>query len=206
MKPPKEIVKEGYNHLSTAYREHFEASHTKHYPFWLNTFLQSIPPGSRILELGCADGIPVAQRLSAAYAYRGVDISPVQIKQARLRVPEGYFEVSDMTELSFPADSFEGIVALYSIIHVPVEQQPALIRSLYQWLAVGGYLLCTVGTARWTGTESNWIVPGTTMYWSHTDTPTYLQWFSSAGLTIIDTQFVPEGEGGHTLLFASKDR
>src|SRR5437868_6009866 len=128
VKSPKEIVKEGYNHLSTAYREHFRASHTEHYPSWLHTFLQAIPPGSPILELGCADGIPVAQRLSETHAYWGVDISPVQIQRARVQVPEGHFEVADMTELSFPAESFTGIVALYSIIHVPLEQQPGLIR------------------------------------------------------------------------------
>lgn len=205
MKKTNEIVREGYDQLATAYREHYRNVHSTYYPLWLESFLSLIPEGSKVLELGCADGIPVAQRLREHYQYVGIDISPVQIAQARLNVPTAHFEVADMTALSFPAGAFSGIVALYSIIHVPLAQQPALITSMYQWLQKGGALLAVVGAGAWTGIENDWLQPGISMYWSHTDTATYLQWFSSVGFTMVDTQFVPEGEGGHTLLVARKD-
>ncbi len=109
------------------------------------------------------------------------------------------------TALSFPAESFRGIIALYSVIHVPLQEQPALITSMYHWLQADGYILIIVGAEEWTGTEDNWLVPGTTMYWSHADANTYSKWFSSAGFTIVDTKFVPEEAAGHTLLIARKD-
>jgi SAM-dependent methyltransferase len=204
MKTPQKIVREGYDQLSSAYRAHFELSHNRLYPSWVEAFLSVLPPGGKVLELGCGDGIPVAARIVPHYPYVGIDLSPEQIRVARLQVPKGHFEVADMTEISFPAQSFGGIIALYSIIHVPLARQPALIEAMYQWLQPGGYALLTVGGRAWEGTETNWILPGVTMYWNHADTPTYLQWFTAAGFEVANQQWIPEGEGGHTLLLVRK--
>jgi SAM-dependent methyltransferase len=204
MKTPKQIVREGYDQLATAYREHYQQAHHIYYAEWLSVFEQHIPPASAVLELGCADGIPTAQYLARTFDYTGVDISPVQIEQARRNVPQGHFVVADMTTLRFPDQSFAGIIALYSIIHVPVEEQPDLFRVIYSWLQPGGCLFCIVGAGEWTGVETDWIKPGTEMYWSHTDTSTYLTWFTKIGFEIIDTLFVPEGNAGHTTFLLRK--
>jgi len=206
MKDPKQIVKEGYDSLSGAYSSSYSLSHATHYYGWLDSFLQFMPQGSRILELGCGNGIPVAQYITSQYQYLGIDISPIQIQLAQQQVPTACFQVADMTALSFPANSFKGIVALYSLIHVPIQQQPALIASMYDWLQADGYILIIVGAGEWTGTEDDWLLSGTTMYWSHADTETYIKWFSLAGFTIEGTKFVPEGALGHTLLLAKSNK
>ncbi len=69
MKIPKETVREGYDKLSAAYREHFSTSHAEWYVGWLDDFEEALLPQSRVLELGCGDGIPAAQRLSKSYDY-----------------------------------------------------------------------------------------------------------------------------------------
>jgi SAM-dependent methyltransferase len=204
MKTPQEIVREGYDRLSSAYRAHFELSHNHLYPGWVEGFLSVLPRGGKVLELGCGDGIPVAASIAPHSPYVGIDISAEQIRLARLQVPEGQFEVADMTDLSFPAHSFGGIIALYSIIHIPLTRQTALIEAMHQWLQPGGYALLTVGGGAWEGTETDWILPGVTMYWHHADTPTYLQWLTTAGFDIVDQQWIPEGKGGHTLLLVRK--
>ncbi len=205
MKTPQETVREGYDKLAAAYREHYAASHEAQYGGWLDDFERAVPPGRRVLELGCADGIPVARRLNPAYDYLGVDISPVQIAAAGRNVPGAPFRVADMTALAFPDGHFGGIVALYSLIHVPIAQQVPLIGKLARWLQPGGTLLVTVGHTAWTGTEDDWIVPGATMYWSHADAATYLTWFAEAGFSVQRNTFVPEGNGGHTLLRLRKE-
>ena len=111
---------------------------------------------------------------------------------------------ADMTQLSFPHESFEGIIALYSIIHVPVGEQYALFRAMYEWLKPGGTLMCIVGHRAWAGTDPDWILPHNEMYWSHTDEHTYLDWFSKIGLEVLQNRFLPEGDGGHTLILATK--
>ena len=204
MTDPKEIVKEGYDRLSSDYRRHFAASYEASYYSWLNSFVQYLQADSKILELGCGDGLPVARLLSQRYRYLGVDISPAQVALARANVPDGSFEVADMTRLSFQEGEFAGIVALYSLIHVPIEQQPALIEAMHNWLKADGCILAVVGAKAWTGIEKDWIVPGTTMYWNHADSSTYIKWFSSAGFTIEETKYIPERDSGHTLIIARK--
>ena len=77
--------------------------------------------------------------------------------------------------------------------------------KLAQWLKPQGYLLATVGYTAWTGTEPNWRdVAGATMYWSHTDAGTYRRWFEENGLHVVQEGFLPEGDGGHTVLLGQK--
>lgn len=157
-----------------------------------------------MLELGCADGIPTARYLSQHTNYTGIDLSSTQIELARRNVPEARFDVADMADLSFPEGSYDGIVALYSIIHLPLAEQPLLLKSLYNWLTSNGHFLCVVGANNWTGIDDNWIIPNTVMYWSHADAATYQDWFTQIGFTVLTNTFVAEGDGGHTLFLLKK--
>lgn len=204
MEEPKRIVQQGYDQLGSRYRTHYEEVHRERYSHWLTDLTQRLPSEATILELGCADGIPTALFLHQHFDYLGIDISPVQIELACHNVPNARFEVADMTALTFSEAAFEAVVALYSIIHIPVAEQPALVHAVYQWLRPNGYFMCVVGAGEWTGTEPDWIEPGTRMYWSHTDADTYHSWFIETGFTIIQRHFVAEGEAGHTFFLLQK--
>jgi SAM-dependent methyltransferase len=140
--------------------------------------------------------------LAERFEVTGVDISPVQVERAKRLVPAAQFFCQDMSQAEFPPERFAAIVSLFAIIHVPVNEQPDLFPKLSRWLRPGGYLLATVGTRAWTGTEENWH--GAPMYWSHADRDTYLEWLEAAGFEVIWTRFIPEGDSGHTLLLAKK--
>lgn len=202
MMDPKAIVRSGYDQISYTYRgDTFDYEHSGYrvYLAWLEPLLS---PGAAVLDLGCGCGIPVAQVLAHSHQVTGVDISPVQIARARAIVPSATFICADMTGLAFPPASFDAIVAFYSIIHVPLVEQPALFARLAQWLKPGGYLLASLGHTAWTGTEGGWH--GGTMYWSHADADAYRQWYAANGLEIVKEDFLPEGDGGHTLLLGHK--
>jgi len=199
----KKVVKEGYDKVSKAYRSEdfdYENSGYKTFLAWLEP---KLAPGSRVLDLGCGIGIPVARELARQFNVYGVDISPVQVERARQLIPQTEFQCADITELDFPPDRFEAVVAFFSIIHIPVEEQPTLFDAITSWLSPGGYLLATVGSKAWTGTEPDWRgVEGATMYWSHSDPETYRRWLSERGFEIVEEGFLPEGDGGHTILLA----
>jgi SAM-dependent methyltransferase len=57
----------------------------------------SIPPGMRVLELGCGDGGLLA-KLDPAYGY-GIDLSSGLIESARSKYPGLHFEVEDASNL-----------------------------------------------------------------------------------------------------------
>jgi SAM-dependent methyltransferase len=196
---PKQVVQDGYDRVSYIYREDEAGPLGSRYLDWINAMC--IPPQSRILELGCGCGIPVARELAPHHRYLGVDLSPVQIERARRLVPDGDFACVDMTALSFSSGSFDAIIALYSLIHVPVEEQRGLLLRITDWLKPGAQFLAIVGSEAWTGTESDWLgVKGATMYWSHAEAATYRRWLHDYGYTVLRDEFVAEGVGGHQLM------
>lgn len=177
------------------------------YANWLDALEQRVEPGSAVLDLGCGCGVPVARRLARRYVVTGIDLSPVQITRARELVPNATFVCADMTTLMFPDDSFGVITCLYALIHVPVAEQPALLRNVRRWLRPGGLFFVTVGYRAWTGLEKDWLgVKGGDMWWSHADVDTYRRWIADADLQVELETFVPEetGGGGHTFVLATR--
>ena len=206
---PKDIVRTGYDKISHTYRGDvldWNDPAIIQYAQWVSELIALIPSHSAVLDLGCGNGIPVAKLLvDGGFAVSGVDISPVQVARAQLALPGAHFICADMTELAFPAQTFAAIVSFYAIIHVPVAEQPALLASMYEWLLPGGYLMATVGAEAWTGTEEDWLdVAGGQMFWSHADQASYQQWCTDQGFRLCWMRFIPEGNGGHTLLLAQK--
>ena len=171
----KDIVREGFDKVSYAYRnDEGNAGYSLDYAAWLSELTPLLSPNSKVLELGCGCGVPVAQILSEDFAVTGVDISSVQIERARNLVPLADFICADMTKVDFPHGSFAAIVSLYAIIHIPLDEQLALFAKLFEWLQLEGYLLITVGSRAWTGTEEDWLgISGAKMFWSHADAKTY---------------------------------
>lgn len=201
---PKQIVRAGYDAVSHAYRPAAGALPGPDYAAWVDLLFEHVGPCRRILDLGCGCGVPAAQLLAARGAeVTGVDMSPVQIERARALLPACRFVCGDMCSAEFPPGSFDAVVSFYSIIHVPLDEQPALFGRIAAWLAPGGGFLGTLGNAAWTGTEPDWLgVRGATMYWSHADAATYRRWIGAAGFEILREEFVPEGSGGHQLFLA----
>lgn len=199
---PKALVRRGYDLTSRAYRA--DDADDGAYAEWLDVLEQRVEPGAAVLDLGCGCGVPVARRLAGRYTVTGVDLSPVQVGRARTLVPAATFLCADMTRVQFPDASFAAIACLYSLIHLPLEEQPAMLRSVRRWLRPGGLFMATVGHQAWTGLEENWLgVVGGDMWWSHADSETYRKWVTEAGFKIERETFVPEGTGGHTFILAT---
>lgn len=200
---PTEVVRIGYDALSYLYRANDEVP--GNHDDWLRSLLARLAPASRVLDLGCGCGIPVSRRLAdAGHLVTGIDVSGVQVDRARSLVPAATFRRADMTAVAFDEGGFDAIVCLYAIIHVPVREQPALLSRIESWLAPGGVLLMTAGWREWTGSEDSWLGGDATMWWSHADVDTYRRWLGDAGLSIESSDFVPEGDGGHSLFWAVK--
>ncbi|GAA1018107.1 methyltransferase type 11 [Acrocarpospora pleiomorpha] len=198
---PADLVRSGYNALSRHYRSDDDAAHE--YDRWRADLRDRLPGRGQILDLGCGCGIPVTRHLAAVgHQVTGVDISDVQVERARRLVPGAAFIRADATELDFPPGSFDAVICLYALIHMPLDRQPRLLHDIARWLRPGGWLLATTGQDAWTGTQDNWLGGPAAMWWSHADATTYRSWLRQAGLAIIDQQFVPEGDSGHALFWA----
>jgi SAM-dependent methyltransferase len=200
---PKEVVRSGYDAASYAYRS--DDAPDGQIGRWLSRLTNDLARGSNVLDLGCGCGIPACRWLvRRGYRVTGIDISPVQIERARALVPEAMFTCADMTGVELPVRTFDAVVCLYALIHVPLQEQARLLQEIHGWLRPKGRLMVIVGANAWTGTEEDWReVSGARMFWAHESTSTYLAWLRDAGFSVEWHRFVPEGEGGHTLVVAS---
>ncbi len=111
-----------------------------------------------------------------------------------------------MTAVRFPPGSFEAVVALYSIIHVPLREQRPLFRRVHSWLAPGGMFLAILGAGRWRGAEKGWLGSNTAMFWDHADADSYERWLKACGFLLEERRFVPEGDGGHELFLLRRPK
>lgn len=207
----KRLVRDGWDQVSLRYRSDDAAAdpfrHTAaEYEPWLGPILDHVDAGAEVLDLGCGCGVPIARRLAPRYRVTGVDISDVQIERARALVPSARFIRVDMAKVAFAENMFGAVVALYSMIHLPLAEQRPLFERIYSWLMPGGFFLATLGAEAYTGIERGWLGSEATMYWSHADAGTYQQWLGELGFEPIEQAFVPEGDGGHTRFLVRKPR
>ena len=167
---------------------------------WLDRLLAVVPPGGRVLDLGCGTGEPIASYLlDRGCAVTGVDFSPAMLAIARARFRQVRWIEGDMRTLDLPG-RFDAIVAWDSFFHLTRDEQRALIPRLARHLAPGGGLLLTVGPA---DGETLGRVGEGTVYHSSLSPREYARRLAGAGLRVLD--FVPEdpGCGGHSVLLAA---
>src|SRR4051794_34840481 len=78
---------------------------------WHTRFVDRLPTGAAVLDLGCGSGRPVAQYLAEqGLRVTGVDSSPTMISLCRGRLPDQEWIVADMRGLSL-GRRFDGILA-----------------------------------------------------------------------------------------------
>ncbi|MEU8898799.1 class I SAM-dependent methyltransferase [Nocardia sp. NPDC048505] len=97
--------------------------------------------GGPVGDLGCGPGHLTAHLHTLGLDAFGVDLSAEMIALARRAHPELRFEQGTMTALDLPAATLGGILASYSIIHLPPAQLSTVFGEFHRVLAPGGHLL-----------------------------------------------------------------
>jgi ubiquinone/menaquinone biosynthesis C-methylase UbiE len=197
---PKRIVAEGYDEIADKYAEFVARSRDDPRHRYTTLLLERLPPGSRVLELGCGRGEPTTRLLAERFAMTGVDLSARQIECARRQVPSATFMQADMTALDWPDDSFDAVVAFYSLTHVPRNEHRRLLQDVARWLRPGGLLVATMGAGSSTdAVEDDWL--GAPMYFSHFGARTNRRLTQEAGFRIISARVETTDEDGDPVPF-----
>ncbi|MEV1142264.1 class I SAM-dependent methyltransferase [Micromonospora sp. NPDC049799] len=93
-----------------------------------------------VLDVGCGPGRVTAYLDQRGLDVSGVDLSPGMVAAARRAYPELRFVEGSMTALDVPDASLGGVVAWYSVIHVPDDVLPAVLAEFHRVLVPGGHL------------------------------------------------------------------
>jgi SAM-dependent methyltransferase len=97
--------------------------------------------GGPVADVGCGPGRVTAFLDSLGLRASGIDLSPQMISVARRSHPGLRFEVGSMLALDLPDGALGGLLAWYSVIHVPDEELPGVFAGFCRVLAPGGYVL-----------------------------------------------------------------
>ena len=202
----RRLVREGYDRCAAE----FAAARAAETQAGLELIEARLTPGSRVLDLGCGQGVPVAASLAPNHRVTGVDFSSAQLALARANVPAATFVESDLMAVQFPDAAFDAVVAFYSIFHLPREEHPELFRRIHRWLAPGGLLLATVSHWREDAYTEDFF--GVTMYWSNWGRADYESFATGLGFELLPSAVLSHGYGdeaarkpeSHPLLFARK--
>lgn len=106
--------------------------------------LLDVPPGAKVLDLGCGNGDLTATMKDRGLSPLGIDGSSEQVQAARTRHPDIPFMHADAAEfeLDTPADAVFSNAAMHWI---PAERQEAMIRCVNRALRPGGILVFEMG-------------------------------------------------------------
>jgi SAM-dependent methyltransferase len=193
-----QLVKEGYDKIALGYLQWSTPSPAR--LNYLDKLLACLPKPASVLELGCGAGRPCTQILTEYAEVTGVDISATQLALAKQLAPKAHFIQVDMMSLAFPRNTYDAIVAFYSIIHLPREKQDALMRCIADWLRPGGHLLVNLGTTDNPGSiDQDWL--GSKMYWSSYDVQTNEMMLLRAGFELLEAEVIEDNEDGKPVPF-----
>jgi SAM-dependent methyltransferase len=102
------------------------------------TRVQSIGPAS---DLGCGPGLVARYLQGRGVQVSGIDLSPAMVSLAQELNPGIEFKQGDMRSLDVEDGAWGGVVAFYSLIHIPPPEIVQVLGELRRVLRPGGMLL-----------------------------------------------------------------
>ncbi|KAK3296373.1 S-adenosyl-L-methionine-dependent methyltransferase [Chaetomium fimeti] len=126
----------------------------------------------KALEVGCGDGIPVTEALLLEELnVVGVDMSATQIAFCQAHFPnqaaalQVEWDQKDMMDLQYEKGEFDAIIAVYTLLHLPREEQTVFLARACRWLKPGGLILFNFPQAEnegeveehWLGLDKGWV-------------------------------------------------
>jgi ubiquinone/menaquinone biosynthesis C-methylase UbiE len=198
----KRTVEAGYDALAARFGEWGAKVEGDPWERFLEELASRLPAGARVLDLGCGNGAKIS-RLADRFEVVGVDISERQLQLARAAVPGASFIQADFAELDFPAEAFDAVTALYSIVHVPRDEQPELLGRIMRWLEPGGLFLASMSHVGGEDRVDEWL--GVEMFFSGFDADTNRRLVRDAGFELLVDELVwmhePEPDGDTAFLW-----
>lgn len=124
----------------------------------LDWFIEKVDGVGTICDLGCGSGHIANYLHNRDLEVYGIDLSSGMVEQAQKLNPNIAFQQGDMLSLdNFADNSFGGIAAFYSIIHIPRLLVVNALREMNRVLRSKGVLLLTFHIGQQTHHLEEWF-------------------------------------------------
>lgn len=97
--------------------------------------------GGPVADVGCGPGHITAHLRELGLDAFGLDLSPAMVEVARREHPDVRFETGSMTDLAFADASLAGLLACWSLVHVPDHALPGIFAHFHRVLRPGAPLV-----------------------------------------------------------------
>jgi SAM-dependent methyltransferase len=132
-----------YDRVAAAYTAQI-AGELAHKPLdraLLACFAEQVRGQGPVADIGCGPGHVAAYLAELGLPVHGLDLAPGMLARARQRYPALPCVAADMLALPVADGTWAGLVAFYSIIHLPPADLPRGLREFYRVLQPGGRAL-----------------------------------------------------------------
>lgn len=116
---------------------HYVLKFGQAHSYQLDPFLDRLPPGGRVLELGCGGGQDAAWIASRGFSVDATDATPAMVAKANQRWDVGA-RVMAFDELDAEAE-YDGVWAHASLLHCPRAALPGVLARIHRALKPGGW-------------------------------------------------------------------
>jgi ubiquinone/menaquinone biosynthesis C-methylase UbiE len=111
----------------------------------IDEFSSLLPKDARVLDVGCAGGRDSKLLAKRGFEVTGVDLSSGLIGVAKKKSPDIEFVQANFLDLPFPENSFEGVWAQASLLHLEsVEDVKKALSEFFRVLKKKGVVHITV--------------------------------------------------------------
>lgn len=194
----RQTVEAGYDALAESFGEWMARVDGDPWERFVDELASRLPDGARVLDLGCGNGEKLS-RLAGRFQLTGVDLSEQQLGLARARVPDAELIHADFAELDLPTGELDAVTALYSLVHVPRGEHPALLGRIRSWLEPGGLFLASLSHVGGPDRVDDWL--GVDMFFSGFDAETNSRIVREAGFELLENEVVWMREPGLDVAF-----
>ena len=132
----------------------------------LDKFIERLN-GNKILDVGCAQGRDSCYLSEKGYDVLGIDLTPEFIKLAKINCLKAAFKLMDMRNLDLSPNSFNGIWASASFLHIPKNEALKTLIGFRKVLKTGGILFLSVMEGDFEGLRKNDKLKWGDRYFSH---------------------------------------
>jgi SAM-dependent methyltransferase len=139
-------LRASYDHVAKKYADSFfdELDRKRFDRELLDAYAERLRGQGLVLDIGCGPGQIGRYLHDRGVEVAGVDFSPEMVEVARRLNPAMRFAVGDMTALDVEDAALAGLVAFYSVIHIPREGVPGVMQEFRRVIRPGGEMLISV--------------------------------------------------------------